>query len=118
MRRLALVVLLAAALGVAACGGGGGSSSSGSTSTSATTGGAPQSGKQLFASVGCSGCHTLKDAGATGHVGPDLDRLKPSVDQVEHQVTNGGGGMPAFRGQLSDAQIKAVAQYVAGAAGR
>ena len=28
------------------------------------------------------------------------------------QVTNGGGGMPAFKGQLTDAQIKAVAAYV------
>ena len=40
-------------------------------------GGAPD-GKQVFASAGCGGCHTLKDAGATGNVGPNLDDLKPS----------------------------------------
>jgi mono/diheme cytochrome c family protein len=36
---------------------------------------------------------------------------------VEQQVRNGGGGMPAFEGKLSDAQISAVASYVAGNAG-
>ena len=33
------------------------------------------------------------------------------------QVTNGGGGMPAFGGRLSTAQIEAIAAYVAGVAG-
>jgi cytochrome c oxidase subunit 2 len=31
--------------------------------------------KKLFADNGCSGCHTLADAGATGTVGPDLDKV-------------------------------------------
>jgi cytochrome c oxidase subunit 2 len=30
-------------------------------------------GKAVFASAGCSGCHTLAQAGATGTVGPNLD---------------------------------------------
>jgi len=30
-------------------------------------------GKALFTSAGCSGCHTLAAAGATGTIGPDLD---------------------------------------------
>jgi mono/diheme cytochrome c family protein len=37
---------------------------------------------------------------------------------VEHQVTNGGGGMPAFGGRLTKAQIDAVAAYVAASAGK
>ena len=37
---------------------------------------------------------------------------------MAHQVEVGGGAMPAFKGQLSDAQIQAVAAYVAGAAGK
>src|SRR5256885_3118535 len=37
--------------------------------------GNPTAGKAVFTSVGCSGCHTLKDAGSTGNVGPDLDQL-------------------------------------------
>ena len=81
-------------------------------------GAAKPDGKQIFTSAGCSGCHTLKDAGATGNVGPNLDQLKPSESTVEHQVEVGGGAMPAFKGRLTAAQIKAVATYVSGAAGK
>jgi cytochrome c551 len=31
---------------------------------------------------------------------------------AEKQVTNGGGGMPAFKGQLSEEEIANVAAYV------
>ena len=31
---------------------------------------------------------------------------------AEKQVTNGGGGMPAFKGVLSEEEIKNVAAYV------
>ena len=75
-------------------------------------------GKQVFETAGCKGCHTLSDAGATGNVGPNLDQLKPPKDVVAHQVTVGGGAMPAFKGQLSDAEIQAVAQYVSSSAGK
>lgn len=69
-------------------------------------------GKAVFASAGCGGCHTMKAASATGKVGPDLDQLKPDLPIVEHQVINGGGAMPPFKGQLTDQQIADVAQYV------
>jgi mono/diheme cytochrome c family protein len=36
---------------------------------------------------------------------------------VQRQVTNGGGGMPAFGGRLTKARIDAVAKYVASVAG-
>jgi uncharacterized membrane protein len=75
-------------------------------------------GKALFASAGCGTCHALADAGAAGKIGPSLDALKPSRAAVIQQVTNGGGAMPAFRTQLSAAQIAAVADYVASVAGR
>ena len=75
-------------------------------------------GKEVFAKAGCGGCHTLKDAGTTGNVGPNLDQLKPSEATVQHQVEVGGGAMPAFKGQLSDAEIKAVAKYVSSVAGK
>jgi mono/diheme cytochrome c family protein len=78
----------------------------------------PPDGKQVFASAGCASCHTLKDAGATGNVGPNLDQLKPPAPVVAHQVEVGGGAMPPFKGQLSAAQIKAVADYVAKVAGK
>jgi quinohemoprotein ethanol dehydrogenase len=68
-------------------------------------------GKQVFAN-NCSTCH-----GATGHGGnggPDLTTI-PSAKQlavVVKQVTNGGAAMPAFKGQLTTAQINDVATYV------
>jgi mono/diheme cytochrome c family protein len=89
------------------------------TTTAGASGGtAAPDGKQVFASAGCGGCHTLKDAGTSGNVGPDLDQLKPSKNTVAHQVEVGGGAMPAFKGQLSDAQIQAVAAYVSSVAGK
>jgi mono/diheme cytochrome c family protein len=100
-------------------------STTATTGTTTTAGGgggggstAPPAGKQVFASAGCGGCHTLKDAGSTGNVGPNLDQLKPTEAAAEKQVTNGGGPMPAFKGQLTPAQIKAVATYVASVAGK
>jgi mono/diheme cytochrome c family protein len=60
----------------------------------------------------CGSCHTLKAAGTTGQAGPDLDNTTLSVSDIEAQIRNGGGSMPAFSGRLSDAQIKAVAAYI------
>jgi cytochrome c551 len=60
----------------------------------------------------CSICH-----GATGHGGnggPDLrtEPLAKTQSGAEEQVNNGGGGMPAFKGELSEEEIKDVAAYV------
>ncbi len=74
--------------------------------------GGDSQGKKLFTSVGCSNCHTLADAGATGQVGPNLDVMRPMSAQVAAIVAQGGGGMPSFGGQLSSVKIKAVADYV------
>ncbi len=75
-------------------------------------------GKKTFLFVGCGSCHTLRDAGTHGKVGPSLDGVKPSRQRVLNQVSNGGGVMPAFKGQLTSAQIGAVADYVSSVAGR
>jgi cytochrome c6 len=74
-------------------------------------------GKQIFQSK-CGSCHTLKDAGTKGTVGPNLDQLMPPFAIVQHQVINGGGAMPAFKGVLTSKQIDAVARYVASVAGK
>ena len=84
-------------------GGGGAGGGGGSSSTD---------GKAIFNSAGCSGCHTLKAAGSTGTVGPNLDTLKVPEARVIAQVENGGGVMPAFKGTLTPAEIKAVAHFV------
>jgi mono/diheme cytochrome c family protein len=124
---VAALALAAIVLAVAACGGSSGSSSSAAppatstpTSTPASSGGGEVSaaaGKVVFTS-NCATCHTLADAGATGSVGPNLDDLKPDEETVKNQVTNGGGGMPAFGGQLSETQIESVAKYVSSVAGK
>jgi len=82
-----------------------GSATSGSTMDLGTDG------KKIF-SAECSSCHTLKAAGASGTVGPNLDDLKPALDRIVHQVEVGGGAMPPFKGQLSDKQIQDVAAFV------
>jgi mono/diheme cytochrome c family protein len=94
-----------------------GQTTSAPTTTSAgggggTTKGDPTAGKAVFTSAGCSGCHTLKAAGATGTVGPNLDQLKPAEARIVLQVENGGGPMPAFKNQLSAKQIQDVAAFV------
>ena len=75
-------------------------------------------GAKVFASAGCGSCHTLSAAKASGQVGPNLDDAKPGYDTVLAKVTNGGGGMPSFGGQLSEQQIRDVAAYVATSAGK
>jgi mono/diheme cytochrome c family protein len=87
------------------------------TETTAAAGDAV-AGKAVFLGTsGCSGCHTLADAEATGTIGPNLDAIKPSYDKVVAQVTAGGGGMPAFGQTLTEQQIDDVAAYVSSVAG-
>jgi mono/diheme cytochrome c family protein len=76
-------------------------------------------GKDVFANYGCGGCHTLADAGATGHVGPAFDGDANLTDAyVTDRVTNGSGPMPSFGGQMSPEEISAIAYYVTHAAAK
>jgi cbb3-type cytochrome c oxidase subunit III len=81
-------------------------------------GGGAADGKAVFADAGCGGCHTLKAAGATGNVGPNLDDAKPAKDLVVDRVTNGKGVMPSFKDSYSAEQIAAVADFVSSNAGK
>jgi cytochrome c553 len=93
---------------------------SGGTETGGGTSGQgdAEAGKAVFTSAGCSSCHTLADAGATGNVGPNLDEAKPEFELVHTRVTNGMGAMPSFKGQLTEQQINDVAAYVSSVAGQ
>ncbi len=81
----------------------------------ASIGGGPSAGgddpKAMFTS-NCGSCHTLEKAGTSGTVGPNLDEAQPTFEKAVRQITNGGGGMPAFGQQLTDEQIRALARYV------
>ena len=71
-------------------------------------------GKQIFLGDGnCAMCHALQDANSHGNIGPNLNEIKPDIMRVILAVTNGIGVMPAYEGQLSTEEIKAVAIYVA-----
>jgi len=76
-------------------------------------------GRELFlnAEPACGICHTLADAGTSGTVAPDLDRLRPSVSDVRLALKEGPGAMPDYSEVLSQEEIDAVAAYVAKVAG-
>ena len=60
----------------------------------------------------CGSCHALQAAGSESNIGPNLDMLKPQIDQIVYTVTNGIGVMPAWGGILTADEIEAVAYYV------
>ena len=79
--------------------------------------GDPVAGKKIFLTAGCTGCHTLADAGSTGTVGPNLDQAKPDYRKATARVTLGKNAMPSFKGSLTPQQIADVAAYVVKATG-
>ena len=96
------------------------------------TGGGGPSGKQLFASNGCDGCHTFKPANATGKVGPDLDKLpeeargagqpleqfiRESIVKPDAYIAPGypKGVMPGTFASLPASQIDALVKFLEGA---
>ena len=123
MRRSTIaLVLVAGSLALVGAGCGGDDDSDSAEPPAATTtenggGGAAgdaAKGEEVFASAGCGGCHTFEAAVSTGSVGPNLDDAAPSFDEVVTQVTNGGGAMPAFGGDLTEQEINDVAAFVSG----
>jgi mono/diheme cytochrome c family protein len=101
----------------AGCGGDDDSAATTANTAGETTTGGSTAGAEVFASAGCGSCHTLSAAGSTGSTGPNLDDLQPDKETVVSQVTNGGGGMPAFGDRLSEQEIEDVATYVSESAG-
>jgi alcohol dehydrogenase (cytochrome c) len=68
-------------------------------------------GQKVFAD-NCSVCHG--DLGQGGNGGPDLS-TRPGSKNLQHvidQVTNGGNGMPPFKGTLTPKQIQDVSAFV------
>ena len=98
---------------VAAGGGGEGTGHAGQSPTEPTdeAEGNPEAGASVW-SDNCAGCHGPEGTGANG--GPNLVGNEQAMDleRVRAQVTNGGGGMPAFKDTLSEQQISDVAAYV------
>jgi mono/diheme cytochrome c family protein len=76
-------------------------------------GGTAADGQEVFTG-NCGSCHTLSAAGTSGAVGPNLDDVSLDAAAVEAVVRSGRNSMPAFEGQLSEDEITAVAEFVAG----
>lgn len=76
-----------------------------------------EAGATIYAENGCGSCHTLADAGSTGNIGPNLDESSVDFAAAVEQITNGGGGMQAYSGTLSEEEIADVAAYVVTARG-
>ena len=87
------------------------------------------SGAAVFRNNGCSSCHTLKAAGATGKVGPDLDKLpaaaakagQPLESFVHESIVSPNAYiapgypknvMPETFGSLPKQQVDALVQYL------
>jgi cytochrome c oxidase subunit 2 len=96
----------------------------------APSGGAPSgganvaAGKQVFTANACGACHTLADAGATGTIGPDLDKflatrnaafIKQSIVDPGAYIEKGfqNGIMPQdFGTKIKAADLNALVQYL------
>jgi cytochrome c oxidase subunit 2 len=61
--------------------------STSTTSTSTTPSSSSAAGLSVFNSNGCSSCHTLSAANATGTVGPDLDKLVSYAKKAKQPLT-------------------------------
>ena len=104
--RAALRAALLLPLALAGCGGGDGEHGAGASEGS---------GEAVFVEK-CGACHTLAAARTSGTAGPNLDEHFAAhahdAPYIAEQVRNGSGGMPGFEGKLSEAEIRAVAEYV------
>jgi mono/diheme cytochrome c family protein len=75
----------------------------------------PSTGETLFVQR-CGACHTLSDAGTHGTVGTNLDKTKPTKQQVLDAISSGRKVMPADI--VTGADAEAVAAFVAHAVRR
>jgi len=89
-----------------------------------------KTGDQIFTAAGCAGCHTFGPANSNGTIGPNLNELKTQAAKMEKGksadeyiresledpgafiVEGFPNAMPSFKGRLTDAQIKALIDFL------
>jgi cytochrome c553 len=78
--------------------------------TTTTTTAPPADGAAIYA-ANCAACH---GADGSGGAGPSLQGIGEAhtIDELIAVITDGRGAMPAWREELSAAEIRAVATYV------
>ncbi len=84
-------------------------------------------GRALFEEEGCDACHSIAAVGAEGTLGPRLDMVDDDVDEIVESITEPreeiADGfaeklMPTdYAQRMSDAEIQALATFVAAASG-
>ena len=84
-------------------------------------------GRQLFEDEGCNRCHSIAATGADGRLGPRLDTLDDDADDVLESIAEPrddiADGYPEklmptdYAGRLDDADLRALAAFVATASG-
>lgn len=116
--------LAMAALVLAGCGGGDAATPPRRTTAADTAQHAKllATGKQVYAGH-CSACHRLLGKRTPADPPPDaygvsFDEIVVPQSYVVDRITNGFGGMQSFSGELTTAQIRAVAAYVTSVGGR
>ncbi len=79
------------------------------------------SGRAVFARMGCGACHTLAAAGSLGEMGPDLDQRLPSHTRASlvERITRGPSAdgtfspMPDnFGDRLNDEELDALVDFL------
>jgi mono/diheme cytochrome c family protein len=79
------------------------------------------SGRAVFARMGCGSCHTLAAAGSRGELGPDLDERLPGHTRASlvERITRGPAAdgtfspMPDnFRDRLDDNELDALVEFL------
>ena len=79
------------------------------------------SGRAVFARMGCGSCHTLAAAGSRGEIGPDLDQRLPSHTRASlvERITRGPAAdgtfspMPDnFGARLDDDELDALVDFL------
>ena len=54
----------------------------------------------------------LEHAKTTGAIGPNLNQLQPTRDQIQKALQHGVGAMPEFSEQLTEEQMSDLATYI------
>ena len=79
------------------------------------------SGRAVFARMGCGSCHTLAAAGSRGEIGPDLDERLPShtraslIERITRTAPADGtfSVMPGnFGSRMNDEELDALADFL------
>ena len=105
------LLLVVAALALAACGGDGGGTPD-TPPQQVVDAGNPAQGREVFAG-NCAACHGGQGEGGSG---PGLAGKSEYTDPeaVVDQIRDGGGGMPAFEGRLSEQELADVSAFIVG----